>query len=103
MISNFGKVKLDLTMHSLSTVSTLSSKFYGITVLTISVIREEGLEGKPAYITIALHTRWIGRPGRFVALKKMIDHFTSHDDVWFATREQIARHWAKTYPYQPKE
>ncbi|KAK4689044.1 allantoinase, partial [Tremellales sp. Uapishka_1] len=66
-------------------------------------IREEGLEGKPAYITVALHSRWIGRPGRFQALKRMIEYFTSHDDVWFATREQIARHWTKEYPYTPKK
>jgi peptidoglycan/xylan/chitin deacetylase (PgdA/CDA1 family) len=71
--------------------------------LTRSIIREEGLEGKSAYITVALHSRWIGRPGRFAALKRMIEHFTSFDDVWFATREQIARHWKETYPYVPKK
>ncbi|WVF66412.1 hypothetical protein IAT40_001152 [Kwoniella sp. CBS 6097] len=63
-----------------------------------TTIREEGLEGKGAYITVALHSRWIGRPGRFQALKRIVEHFTSFDDVWFATREQIARHWVETYP-----
>lgn len=64
-----------------------------------STIREEGLEGRPAYITVALHSRWIGRPGRFQALKKIVEHFSSFDDVWFATREQIARHFAKEVPF----
>ncbi|WWC62254.1 uncharacterized protein I303_104850 [Kwoniella dejecticola CBS 10117] len=63
-----------------------------------TTIRDEGLEGKSAYITVALHSRWIGRPGRFQALKRMVEHFASFDDVWFATREQIARHWVETYP-----
>ncbi|WVR08412.1 hypothetical protein IAU60_005467 [Kwoniella sp. DSM 27419] len=63
-----------------------------------TTLREEGLEGKSAYITVALHSRWIGRPGRFQALKRIVEHFASFDDVWFATREQIARHWVATYP-----
>ncbi|WWD19943.1 hypothetical protein CI109_104416 [Kwoniella shandongensis] len=67
-----------------------------------TTIRDEGLEGKTAYITVALHSRWIGRPGRFQALKRIVEHFSSFDDVWFATREQIARHWKETYPYVPK-
>lgn len=32
----------------------------------------------------------------------MIEHMTSFDDVWFATREQIADHWIKEHPYVPK-
>ncbi|KAI5476536.1 hypothetical protein MNV49_007546 [Pseudohyphozyma bogoriensis] len=65
-----------------------------------TTIREEGIEdGKIAYITVALHSRWIGRPGRFQALKKIVDHFTSFDDVWFATREQIARNFKEQIPY----
>lgn len=67
-----------------------------------STIRAEGLEGKGAYITVALHSRWIGRPGRFPALVRMVEHFSQYNDVWFATREQIARHWKETYPYTPK-
>lgn len=104
--SSSGKDKLDRTMLSLSTVSTLSRKLlkaFRQRLITLnSTIREEGLEGKSAYITVALHSRWIGRPGRFQALKRMVEHFSSFDDVWFATREDIARHWKETYPYEPK-
>ncbi|KAM0746553.1 chitin deacetylase 1 [Meredithblackwellia eburnea MCA 4105] len=67
-----------------------------------TTVREEGLEGKPAYITVALHSRWIGRPGRFQALKKIVEHMMQFDDVWFATREQIARHFKEQFPYEPK-
>ncbi|KAK4697070.1 hypothetical protein P7C70_g8271, partial [Phenoliferia sp. Uapishka_3] len=67
---------------------------------SFTTIRDEGLEGTPKYITIALHARWIGRPGRFQALKRIVEHVASFDDVWFATREQIARHFVKEFPYE---
>lgn len=103
--SNSGKLSSAPTTRLPNTSSTHLSKRNSVEVkspLTCSTIREEGLEGKAAYITVALHSRWIGRPGRFPAWKRIIEHFTSFDDVWFATREQIARHWTETYPYSPK-
>ncbi|WVQ70095.1 uncharacterized protein L199_008320 [Kwoniella botswanensis] len=68
---------------------------------SFTTIREEGLAGRPAYITVAFHSRWMGRPGRFQALKRIVDHMKQFDDIWFATREQIATHFAKTIPYDP--
>ena len=59
---------------------------------------EEGQAGRPAILSIGLHCRIIGRPGRAAALRRAIDHFRSHDDVWFATREEIANHWAQQNP-----
>ena len=67
-----------------------------------TTLREEGLEGKPTYLTVALHSRWIGRPGRLQTLKRLIEYFNQFDDVWFATREQLAREWVKQHPYKPK-
>ena len=58
----------------------------------------EGKAGAPSVLSIGLHCRIIGRPGRAAALARAIAHFTTHDDVWFATREQIADHWAKLNP-----
>ncbi|OCF32252.1 hypothetical protein I317_06464 [Kwoniella heveanensis CBS 569] len=69
---------------------------------SFTTIREEGLAGRPAYITVAFHSRWMGRPGRFQALKRIVDHMKQFDDVWFATREQIAEHFSKTVPYDPE-
>lgn len=66
----------------------------------VRVVRDEALAGKRhGYVTIALHTRWVGRAGRFAALKKMVEDIVGLGDVWFATREQIARHWIEQYPY----
>ncbi|GAA5071620.1 allantoinase PuuE [Roseibacterium beibuensis] len=58
----------------------------------------EGVAGAPKMLSIGLHCRLVGRPGRAAALKRAIDYMTSHDGVWFATRLQIAEHWAATHP-----
>lgn len=50
-------------------------------------------------MSIGLHCRLIGRPGRAEALRQFIDYAQSHDGVWFATREQIADHWAQAHPH----
>ena len=49
-------------------------------------------------LSIGLHCRLIGRPGRAAALQRALDHMTRHDGVWFATRQQIAQHWAAVHP-----
>lgn len=59
---------------------------------------EEGQAGRPAILSIGLHCRIIGRPGRTAALRRAIEHMKSHDGVWFATRLEIAEHWAKEHP-----
>lgn len=61
------------------------------------VLYEEGDEA-PKMLSIGLHNRIIGRPARLAALKRFIEYVKSHDKVWFATREQIARHWLETHP-----
>ena len=50
-------------------------------------------------MSIGLHCRLIGRPGRVEALREFIEYAQSHEDVWFATREQIADHWAAEHPH----
>ena len=49
-------------------------------------------------LSIGLHCRLMGRPGRAAALKRVIDYMRGHHGVWFATREEIADHWAATHP-----
>ena len=49
-------------------------------------------------LSIGLHCRLVGRPGRAAALQRALDYMAGHDGVWFATREQIADHWAATHP-----
>jgi allantoinase len=52
----------------------------------------------PRMMSIGLHTRIIGRPGRIGGLQRLVDHLRDRAGVWCATREQIARHWIATVP-----
>ena len=61
----------------------------------------EGASGRPSMMSIGLHCRLIGRPGRFAALKRFVDYVRGHSDVWIARRIDIAEHWARTHPYAP--
>ncbi len=51
-------------------------------------------------MSLGLHCRLIGRPGRAEALREFIAYAQSHEGVWFATREDIADHWATTHPHE---
>ena len=64
------------------------------------VLYAEGSE-TPKMLSIGLHCRLVGRPGRFRALQRFLDHIQSHDKVWITRRIDIARHWKQTHPYQP--
>ena len=59
-------------------------------------------EGKtqPKMMSVGLHTRLAGRPGRFAALEQFLDHVMSHDGVWICRRVDIARHWIANHPPQ---
>ncbi len=54
-------------------------------------------------MTVGLHCRLIGRPGRAAALKRFIDYAQGHEGVWFPRRIDIANHWAEHHPPQPFE
>ena len=49
----------------------------------------------PKMLSIGLHCRLIGRPGRFLALKRFIEYVKLHEQIWLCTREQIAQHWTQ--------
>ena len=53
-------------------------------------IHAEGLAGNPRMMSLGLHLRIIGRPGRIGALAAFLEHVAQHDRVWVATRRQIA-------------
>jgi putative urate catabolism protein len=57
-----------------------------------------GNEGRPRMLTISLHARIIGRPGRIGALSRLLDHMQRHEGVWLCTREAVARHWVLHHP-----
>nr|WP_240722514.1 allantoinase PuuE [Poseidonocella sp. HB161398] len=58
----------------------------------------EGVAGKAKMMTVGLHCRLAGRPGRAEAVKRFLAYVQSHDQVWIATRAQIAAHWAAEHP-----
>ena len=60
------------------------------------VLYSEG-EVKPKMMSIGLHCRLIGRPGRFAALVRFLDHIARHDRVWVARRIDIAQHWRREH------
>jgi putative urate catabolism protein len=59
----------------------------------------EGAEA-PKMMSIGMHCRLLGKPGRIVALQKFLDHIEKHDKVWVCRRVDIARHWKKVHPFQ---
>jgi len=58
---------------------------------------EEGAEA-PKMMSVGLHCRLIGRPGRFQSLRRFLDHIQAHDKVWVCRRIDIARHWHENHP-----
>lgn len=60
----------------------------------------EGVEGRPAMMSVGLHCRLIGRPGKLAGLKRFIDYIAEFDGVWCPRRIDIARHWAAIHPHQ---
>jgi len=60
------------------------------------VLYAEGAD-HPKLLNIGLHGRLIGRPGRFLALQRFLDHVLAHDRVWLCRRVDIARHWHEHY------
>ena len=61
------------------------------------VLYAEGDEA-PKMLSVGMHCRLLGRPGRFRALQQFLDHLERHERVWIAKRVDIARHWATRHP-----
>ena len=78
-------------------------QFYSYLKDSFDALYAEGSAGAPKMMSIGLHCRLIGRPGRIMALRRFMDYAKSHEDVWFARRIEIAEHWAKHHPPQPFE
>ena len=57
----------------------------------------QGLD-RPKMLSVGLHCRVVGRPGRFAALQRFLDYVQRHDKVWICRRADIARHWHETHP-----
>jgi len=65
---------------------------------SFDVLYAEGADS-PKMMSIGMHCRLLGRPGRMLALQKFLDHIEKHADVWVCKRIDIARHWQATHPF----
>ena len=64
---------------------------------SFDALYEEG-KTNPKMMSVGLHCRLVGRPGRIQSLKKFLEYVLSHEDVWICKRIDIAKHWIKNYP-----
>jgi allantoinase len=69
-----------------------SADFFTYLKDTFDVLRDEAASSSKM-MSVGLHCRVIGRPGRIVALRRFLEYVGGFEDAWLATREQIARHW----------
>ena len=72
------------------------SRFFTYLKDSFDALYEEG-NINPKMMSVGLHCRLIGRPGRIQSLKKFLDYVLKHDDVWICKRIDIAKHWIKNY------
>ena len=63
---------------------------------SFDALYEEG-KTNPRMMSVGLHCRLIGKPGRIQSLKRFLDYITKHEDVWICKRIDIAKHWIKNY------
>lgn len=70
---------------------------------TFDTLYAEGQAGAPKMMTVGLHCRLIGRPGKIAGLRRFLEHVQSHANVWCPRRIDIAEHWANTHPHGRRE
>ncbi|AXN02367.1 Uricase (urate oxidase) [Candidatus Purcelliella pentastirinorum] len=71
-----------------------SKQFYQYLRDTFDILYKEG-KTKPKMMSIGMHCRIIGKPGRFKALINFLDYIKNYKDIWICTRQEIANHWIK--------
>ncbi|GAB4385694.1 allantoinase PuuE [Albidovulum sp.] len=77
---------------------TEAAQFERYLIDSFDMLHAEGEAGAPKMLSIGLHCRLAGRPGRAAGLARALAHMRARDGVWFATRLQIAEHWAASHP-----
>ena len=73
-------------------------QFFAYLKDSFDTLYREGAEGQPKMMSVGLHGRLVGRPGRVAALARCLDYIQGHDRVWVARRIDVARHWADRFP-----
>ena len=75
-----------------------ATQFFDYLRDSFDVLYAEG-EQTPRMLSIGMHARLLGRPGRFIALQRFLDHIAAHERVWVCRRVDIARHWRQNHPF----
>jgi len=75
-----------------------AEQFYQYLKDSFDVLYAEGLAGAPKMMSVGLHCRLAGRPGRAAAVARFLDYVQSKNQVWVPTRLDVARHWKQTFP-----
>ncbi|ORY88411.1 hypothetical protein BCR35DRAFT_263424 [Leucosporidium creatinivorum] len=74
--------------------------WFELLVADFETLYAEGVAGQPKMMTIAMHSRVLGKPGRIVALKRFMEYIKEREGVWVCTRSEIAEVWREKYPYE---
>ncbi|MDH3741465.1 MAG: allantoinase PuuE, partial [Hyphomicrobiales bacterium] len=72
-------------------------QFFAYLKDSFDMLYEEGRAGAPKMMSVGLHCRLVGRPGRAAALKRFVEYVKAHDRVWLPRRVDIARHWHEVH------
>jgi peptidoglycan/xylan/chitin deacetylase (PgdA/CDA1 family) len=72
--------------------------FYVYAKDSFDILYREGTS-QPKMMSVGLHMRLIGHPGRAAGLERFLDYVLGHHDVWICRREDIARHWIRRHPF----
>ena len=72
---------------------TAGDQFFAYLKDSFDLLYAEGRSGAPRMMSVGLHCRLVGRPGRAAALMRFLDYVQQHDKVWVCRRVDIARHW----------
>ena len=77
---------------------TAGDQFFNYLKDGFDLLYEEGRQGAPKMMSVGLHCRLVGRPGRAAALAKFLDYAQSRERVWITRRIDIAGHWRERHP-----
>ena len=75
----------------------LGDEFFTYLKDSFDTLYDEG-ESHPKMMTVGLHARLLGRPGRIGSLHKFLDYLQHHQKVWICRRDDLAKYWAQNYP-----
>ncbi|WP_284694958.1 allantoinase PuuE [Photobacterium galatheae] len=91
---------LDVNDMRFATVQGFNAgdQFFNYLKDTFDTLYEEG-ETAPKMMSVGLHCRLIGRPGRIAALRRFLEYVRQHDKVWLCRRVDIAKHWHEHHPH----